>query len=605
MSSSTPFDLPTLADLAVNPMVLEELSPVAEANKWLTAFNANVRDKVVGPITDLFHQFGFWKDMLALTWDFRTIRGVKAIKQLLNDRLDLVELAPLCLAEDSRRAPVLVKPIPGVVFLRLCFEFETKQGIGHAVAFLVPMPDTQWKAWSLFTRLEALKNYPERVGALRDHTMRHDWIEQRSPELVLTDVPPTVLIIGAGHSGLDIAARLKYMDVSALVIDRSAHIGDNWRTRYKSLCLHDTVWFNHMPYLPFPSTWPVFCPAAKLADWLEFYAKALELNVWLSARVVKASWYGDTKSWVVSIQHQGAVKTITVNHLVFATGHGGGFPRMPGIRGKSGFGGTVLHSSEYYSAAEYAGKKVVVVGAGNSAHDIAMDLYRHDAEVTLSQRSSTYVISLDASIFPLKERYNEHSSIEFSDLLGSALPWPSLLPLLRAETARAANIDKSLIRDLESVGFRTNLGIDDAGLLPLIYARGGGFYVDTGTSGEIIKGNIRAKSGCSIQRFTSDGLEFDDGSNVGCDVVIFATGFGEIRDSVREICGSEIANQVGPIWGLDNEGELQGVWRRTGQPCLWIGMASLGRSRFHSLHLALQIKALEEGVITDNDIYAK
>ncbi|KAI6132858.1 hypothetical protein EV401DRAFT_2221114 [Pisolithus croceorrhizus] len=605
MSSCAPFDIPTLDDLGVNPTVLEELSPVAEANKWLSAFSTSVRDKATGLITDSFHQFGFWKDILALTWNFRTIRGVKAIRKLLDDRLDLIGLTPLCLAEDSLRAPVLIKPIAGVVFLRLCFEFETKQGQGKAIAFLVPTPDTQWKAWSLLTRLESLKGFPERVGALRDHTMRHDWVEERSREQVLTDGSPTVLIIGAGHTGLDIAARLKYMDVSVLVIDRSARIGDNWRTRYKSLCLHDTVWFNQMPYLPFPSTWPVFCPAAKLADWLEFYAKALELSVWLSSRVVKTSWNENAKTWVVSILRDGILRTMTVKHLVFATGYGGGFPKVPDIQGKTDFGGTVLHSSEYHSATEYSRKKVVVVGAANSALDIAMDLFRHNAEVTLNQRSSTYVISLDASISSLQERYNEHSSVEFSDLLGSALPWPSLLPLLRAETTRAASVDKSIIRGLESAGFRTNLGIDDGGVLPLIYARGGGLYVDTGASGEIIKGNIKIKSGCSIQRFTSVGLEFDDGSEMGCDVVIFATGYGESRDSIREVCGSEIAKQVGPIWGLDNEGELQGVWRRTGQPHLWIGMGSLGRSRFHSLHLALQIKALEEGVITDDDVYAQ
>lgn len=334
MSSSAPFDIPTLDDLGVNPTVLEELSPVAEANKWLSAFSANVRNKATGLITDLFHRFGFWKDILALTWDFRTIRGVKAIRKLLDDCLDPIGLTPFRLVEDSLRAPVLVKPIAGVIFLRLCFEFETKQGLGKAIAFLVPTPDTQWKAWSLLTRLESLKGFPEKVGELRDRTMHHNWIEERSREPFPTDGSPTVLIIGAGHTGLDIAARLKYMDVSALVIDRNARVGDNWRTRYKSLCLHDTVWFNQMPYLPFPSTWPVFCPAAKLADWLEFYAEALELNVWLSSRVVETNWDADTKTWLVYILREGALRTITVKHLVFATGYGGGFPKMPDIQGK-------------------------------------------------------------------------------------------------------------------------------------------------------------------------------------------------------------------------------------------------------------------------------
>ncbi|KAG6337008.1 hypothetical protein ID866_2068 [Astraeus odoratus] len=606
MSSQVPFDLPTLSDLGVESTVLDGLSLSEAAKSWLTAFSTSLGNKDVQAVVSSFHEYGFWKDILALTWNLRTIRGSGAIRALLDDRLASTGLTALHLAEDALRAPTLVEPMPGAVFLRICFEFETCHGKGSAIAFLVPTPGTAWKAWSLFTRLESLKDHPENVGNLRDHTMHHDWEERRLRESSLADGDPAVLVIGAGHTGLEIAARLKYLGVSTLVIDRQARVGDSWRTRYKSLSLHDIVSYNQMPYLQFPSTWPLYCPAPKLADWLEFYANALDLNVWLSCKVSDAKWNEDVKTWTISIDRNGDMRTMSIRHLVFATGFGGGFPKTPDIEGKETYNGSILHSTEYKSAATYSGKKAVVVGASNSAHDIAMDLYCHDVDVTMIQRSSTHITSLAAITAALKETYNERFPVDLADTLGSALPWPTALTLLKGRTAHVANhIDKDLIDGLEKAGFRTNLGIDGGGFLPLVYARGGGFYIDTGASQEIIDGNIKIKSGRSVRTFTSHGLELEDGTELECDVVIFATGYGELRDSMREICGPDVANRVGPIWGLDSEGELQGVWRKTGQPRLWIGMGNFGRTRFHSLHLALQIKALEEGLITDDDIYVQ
>lgn len=295
-----------------------------------------------------------------------------------------------------------------------------------------------------------------------------------------------------------------------------------------------------------------------------------------------------------------------MRHLIFATGFGGGYPKMPNIEGTDSYVGITLHSSQYISASEYTGKRAVVVGACNSAHDIALDLYHHGVDVTMIQRSSTCVISLNAFRASSEDKYNDHFPVGVADVLGYALPWPSLRKLLKDVTLRTAStIDKELLSGLENAGFRTNLGIDDVGPLSLFFERGGGMYIDTGACREIINGNIQIQSGSSVRRFVSHGLELEDGTELGCDVVVFATGFSELRDSITEMCGPDIANKVGPVWGLDDEGDLQGVWRRTGQPHLWIGLGSLGRSRFHSLHLALQIKALEEGLATEDDIYVQ
>jgi len=173
MSSPPPFDVPTLDDLGVDLTVLGELSPTAEATKWLAAFRTNTHDKATDLLTSLFHELGFWKNVLTLTWNYRTIRGARAIKRLLDARLAQTGLAALSLAEDPFRAPILLKPMPGVVFLRLCFEFETNYGRGIAVAFLVPTSDAEWKAWSLLTCLESLKDYLERVSCIMNTTASH------------------------------------------------------------------------------------------------------------------------------------------------------------------------------------------------------------------------------------------------------------------------------------------------------------------------------------------------------------------------------------------------------------------------------------------------
>ncbi|KAF9238064.1 hypothetical protein BU15DRAFT_88492 [Melanogaster broomeanus] len=460
-----------------------------EAVKWLSAFATSVSSQEPASASSLFHEHGFWKDILTLTWNFRTIRGLSAIRRLLDTRLSVTGLTGFRLLEDTVRGPIIMKPLPGLVFVRFCFEFETAHGKGAAVAFLVPTTDDLWKAWSLLTRLESLKEFPEQVGILH----------RRQREIDFESEDPAVVVIGAGHSGLETAARLKYLGVSTLVIDRNLRIGDNWRMRYKTLL---------SPLCSFPKTWPVYCPASKLGDWLESYATALDLNVWLSSSITRTDFIEETRTW-----------------------------RMPHIPGREVYHGTVLHSTELTTTAEFAGKKVVIVGACNSA------------------------------------RYNEHFPVEFADLLGVALPFATQKHLLRASVERTANTtDKDLIEGLERAGFRTYLGPDGAGLLPLVFERGGGFYIDTGASREIINGAIRVKSSCSVRRFTQGGLELEDGTTAEGDAVIFATGFGDIRDAIKGVCGPEVADKVGNIWGLDAEGELQGVWKRTGQPRLWIAM---------------------------------
>ena len=147
------------------------------------------------------------------------------------------------------------------------------------------------KCWTLLTTLTELKGFEEKWGATRVPGVQHGvfrnrqtWLERKTQEETELGyaTQPYCVIIGGGQGGIALAARLKRLDVPTLIIEKNKRPGDSWRKRYKSLCLHDPVWYDHLPYLPFPEHWPVFSPKDKIGDWLEMYVKVMELNYWHS-----------------------------------------------------------------------------------------------------------------------------------------------------------------------------------------------------------------------------------------------------------------------------------------------------------------------------------
>ena len=139
------------------------------------------------------------------------------------------------------------------------------------------------------------KRPPDLEGGARD---------RRPPNSALTTQPYCV-IIGGGQGGIALGARLRQLGVPTIIIEKNERPGDSWRKRYKSLCLHDPVWYDHLPYLDFPKNWPVFSPKDKIGDWLEMYAKVMELNYWSLDRVPERAVYDDKqpesgRSWSIA-----------------------------------------------------------------------------------------------------------------------------------------------------------------------------------------------------------------------------------------------------------------------------------------------------------------
>ncbi|KNG48888.1 flavin-binding monooxygenase-like protein [Stemphylium lycopersici] len=580
------------------------------ADKVVACFNDALSRKDHAAIASLFcKDNSYWRDHLALAWELRTVKGSSSIKQYLDS--SKVQLTKLEVSTSSEfRAPKfgaidVLGDIKGINFF---IELETTVGRGEGVMNLAE-ENGEWKIFTIYTLLKELKGHEEPLGHRRTKGVKHGgdpdrktWKETRDAEK--EGIDPRVLILGAGQGGLTVAARLKMLGVPALMIDQNKRVGDNWRKRYRQLVLHDPVWYDHMPYVPFPAHWPVFTPKDKLAEFFEAYVNLLELNVWNSTSITSTSWDESKRQWTVTVEHRKSdgsseIRTVHPRHIVQATGHSGekNFPKMKGM--ETFKGDRLCHSSEHPGAnPESRGKKAVVVGCCNSGHDIAQDFFEKGYDVTIVQRSTTCVVSSEAiTDIGNKGLYDQDSPpVDDADLTFWGLP----SELLKTQQIKVAQIsaehDKKTLDGLRAVGFGIDRGPMDSGLLIKYFQRGGGYYIDVGASQLIIDGKIRVKQGQEISQILPNGIEFADGHKLEADEIVFATGYQNMRTQARKIFGDEVADRVNDVWGFNDEGEFRTMWQKSGHPGLWFMGGNLALSRYFSRILALQIKGIEEGI---------
>jgi putative flavoprotein involved in K+ transport len=383
-----------------------------------------------------------------------------------------------------------------------------------------------------------------------------------------------------------------------VLIEREARVGDNWRHRYSSLVLHNQVWANHLPYLKFPASWPAYLSKDELADWLESYASIMSLDVRTSTEITGARYDEAAARWTVTLRRAGrTVTSLHPRHVVLATGVFG-VPHRPEIPGAAQFTGRLMHATEYAGGIPAAGVRALVVGSGSSAHDVAQDLCEAGAQVTMLQRSSTCVVSLEPGAARAYSIYREDGApTEDCDLVNNSFPLPLLAELHKDMTERIAQLDDTLLRGLRAAGFQLDFGDDGSGFLMKYHRTGGGYYINVGCSDLIVAGKIKVRHGAEIARLDGRTVRFTDGTTAGTDMIVVATGYQNMSESVRALFGDDVADRVGPVWGLDAEGEVRAMWRRTGQPGLWIMGGSLQQCRPYSKYLALQIKGCQEGLV--------
>lgn len=576
-------------------------NPAAVAEQWLEALDRALTARDLGAVRSLLAADPWWRDIYALTWDLVGMHGADDIVDVVKPALDEVGFGDLELDESW---PVTFNGR----YVEAIYRFRTRVSVGRGVVRLVE-EDGEWRSWVVSTSLEGLRDFPEPVISIDDAASeannspsvpgaRRSLDDVRAERRAYREADPSVLIIGAGHSGVFLAARLGRLGVPTLLVDRYARAGDNWRLRYNGLLLHDTKWATAFPYFPYPETWPLFTPKERLADWIEAYVNLLDLDLWTSTTVHSASYDEGEGRWTVDLTHDGERRTLRPQHLVFATGKDG-IPFRPAVEGEAEFAGTIAHSSDHLGGESVRGKKVVVVGAGASAHDIAQDAYEHEAaSITMVQRSPVLVFSQRHGLKVLFGAYYGEGGpdSETADLLSSANPLALGLQLAPDVTRRIAALDAELIEDLEAAGFRTTLGPGDAGQAHLTTRGGGAVYIDKGNCALIIDGSIRIQPG-EIERFTPHGVVYRDGTEEDADVVVFCTGYSNMREVVRPIVGDQVTDSLATVWNVDDRGELRTTLRHSGHQKLWFMATGLRLARFFSQHVALLIKAMDEGLL--------
>lgn len=581
---------------------------VSRTQAVLDQMNAALAAGDVAGVAGLFASDSYWRDLVAVTWNLKTVEGPAGVADMLNSQLAQTRPGQFQLQAGETPAEE-----GGVITAWITFETAVGRGWG-----LMRLRDD--RIWTLLTALQELKGFEESRGKRRPMGAEHGaqknritWKERREAEAATLgyDTQPYTVIIGGGQGGIALGARLRQLGVPTIVLDKHDRPGDQWRSRYKSLCLHDPIWYDHLPYIKFPDNWPVFTPKDKVGDWLEMYTKVMELNYWTRSEVEKASFDQATGRWTVEVNRDGEKLTLHPVQLVLATGMSGK-PNMPTFPGMADFKGAIQHSSQHKGPDEWAGKKVVVLGSNNSAHDICAALWEADADVTMVQRSSTHIVRSDSLMeIGLGALYSEEAvangvTTEKADMIFASLPYKIMHEFQIPLYDRMRERDADFYAGLEKAGFQLDWGDDGSGLFMKYLRRGSGYYIDVGASQLIIDGAVKLAHG-NVDHFESDAVVLADGTRLPADLVVLATGFGSMNGWAADLISPEVADKVGKVWGLGSattkdpgpwEGEQRNMWKPTQVENLWFHGGNLHQSRHYSLYLALQLKARLEGLET-------
>ncbi len=584
--------------------------PTDRAAAWFADFEQALVARDVERAAGLFAPTSFWRDLVSFTWNLKTVENPEGVADLLRETLAATDPDHFALSEPSESAE-------GVT--TAWFTFETAVGRGRGLARFVEV-DGGLRAWTFLTTLHELKGHEEPAGSRRPRGAEHgadkqrqSWAQRRQAEAesLGTTTQPAVLVVGGGQGGIALGARLRQLGVPALVIDKHPRPGDQWRNRYQSLCLHDPVWYDHLPYLKFPDNWPVFAPKDKIGDWLESYVQVMEVPYWANTLATSATYHHERGEWVVEVEREGMALTLRPQQLVLATGMSGK-PIVPDLPGQDLFAGDQHHSSAHPGPEAYAGKRCVVVGSNNSAFDICGALWEHDAQVTMVQRSSTHIVKSDSLMeHGLGDLYSERAlqagvTTEKADLIFASLPYRIMHEFQIPAYEKMAEQDADFYARLERAGFRHDWGDDGSGLFMKYLRRGSGYYIDVGSAELVADGRVALAHG-QVDHLTQDAVVLADGTELPADLVVYATGYGSMNGWAADLISQEVADTVGKVWGLGSqttkdpgpwEGEQRNMWKPTQQEALWFHGGNLHQSRHYSLYLALQLKARHEGLAT-------
>lgn len=307
------------------------------------------------------------------------------------------------------------------------------------------------------------------------------------------------IIIGAGPAGLACAACLHKKGVPYLLLEQSGNVGNSWHHHYDRLHLHTHKKVSALPYLSFSKESPKYISRDAFIQYLHLYTHHFGIKPLLQQKVKKVFQQDD--EWQVTTEEG---KTFTSKNVVIATGNTA-VPRWIEWPGMANFKGSMVHSREYKNGKVYSGKKVLVIGFGNSACEIAIDLYEHGALPTLSVRSPVNIIPRDIKGISVSK-------------VGAGSGW------LAKNFPQVADVFNKPVLGL-AVGHYKKYGLQQLPYGPAVQTvkYGTSSMIDTGTLALIKSGHIAVRPG--IKAFTTEGVQFTNGSSERFDAVVMATGY--------------------------------------------------------------------------------
>ncbi|KAI9146866.1 putative flavin-binding monooxygenase protein [Paramyrothecium foliicola] len=559
--------LPIIPKHVLQPGVnRDQLRPEEIVGQWLSKLSASIVGGSFQSLTDLFLEDCWWRDFISMNWDFTSKHGIKDVRTYLATATNtLAHIEPV----QSGGLKAVLLDLAGMIWIQGAFTFANQYGSGRGMVKLLNTGETEWKAWIVFTQLEKLN-------------FQHDLEKQKALNPAMAARKPAastngdgnqheehdlqVLVIGAGQAGLSLGARLRSMGIRTLLVDKNARFGDSWRARYKTVTLNTPTYSDHPPFMKLPENWPRWLPRDKVADFWEHYGQMMGVDCLFKTTVTNVKYDDSEKRYSVYLQQGGQATALEPRHVVLATGVFSGEPVLPHFPGQDKFAGQMYHSSKHVAADEIPDintKRVVIVGAGTSAHDIAQDFVNSGANsVSIIQRSPIFYLSSKASETVQLALWNmEGISTEEADLAGNAIPLAVIRTMSIGMSHTMTEIDNIMIEGLQKAGLALRTGQDGYGLADYQLIKGGHFYLDQGASAMIVDGRIKVYH-CEggISDVEPHAVKLADGTRLDADIIVLATGYHNSMRTVEQLMGHDVATKMSPHFGmLDAENERAGV----------------------------------------------
>lgn len=504
-----------------------------------------------------------WRDLLTFTGTYRTFYGnnVYPTLQTLRDQKHCSNFQ--LLGNPSRPTR------HGWLDVDVGFETHvgTAKAAGAGTVSLLKESDGEWRIWMLRTWMENFKGHghPDELKANAANHASHDRTGGLSNG---TEHLYGAVIVGGGQAGLSTAGRLQALDVSYVLIERNASIGDVWRNRYDSLRWHTSKHYGNLPGngQTYAAEDDYMLPAKRIGAGHQSWAENLGINAWTGTNVESARYDEQTAIWTIKTATLTGERTIKAKNLIVCVGPGHATPVFPewatADRVKqSGFSGTVLHGSKYKSCLPWTDKRGVVIGTANTAHDVAEDMVNTGMQSTMVQRGKTFVMPAEWLHAAEDVNYKPEASTAAADREVFTYPNKIMREITNSAVYAAVDASPERFDALERAGFKVDRYGD---IYSYLYIRFGGHYVDIGASQRIVDGKIRMETR-AVNGLSEDGLILEDGSKLPADLVVACTGFDhDFRVDAARVVGREVAEQMDDYWGMDAEGEIRGLAKKAG-----------------------------------------